>query len=185
MSKRPSLVDFGPVALPGHPLQDGWEAPLSASLSQSVDALKLQRLIAENQDGHASKEFDELAVTEYPSIHQGLRASQGNKNPDVLTCLRLVASIAASTAPVATRVELTLSPEFLPQSSLSVERTCDGLCFDLHVQHPHVIDELSRDLAAIASSVGMHLQIPVKLRLFSKSPPALTKEANWRYGCIE
>ena len=182
MSKRPALVDFGPVSLPVHSLQDSWDSAQVTSSVRDEDAQKLQRLIADDAGRSASIGNDEMGSTIQTAIHPRILGSHMNSGANALHCLRLAASIAASSTSIATRVELTLNPTMLPQSSLIVERTDDGLCFDLHVQLPDLLDDLSLDLQAIAGSIGSHLQLPVKLRLFGHSPPILVKVATWGSG---
>lgn len=184
MSKRLSLVDFGPVALPIHSSQDGFEVALTASASRSEDAMKFQHLIDNASGRSISEEGSEFTGSNNQTIYPGSRISPGNAKVNALACLRLASSIAASTEKIAARVELTLNPDFLPQSRLSIERTSDGLCFDLQVQDANLRDEISQDLDTIVNSIGVHLQASVQLRLFSESNPLPVKQASWRPGGI-
>lgn len=180
MSKRSLPVDFGPITLEVNAWHDGWEAPSPAASTHRDDAMRLQRLLQGADGGSAGAgEGDDMASRQIRPGQTGNSPLPGHDFYSVVSCLKQASSVAAATANMATRVELSLSPDLLPRSSLSVEKSPEGVRFDLRVSDTEVLEGLARNLMTMAADVGKHLQEPVSLRLFGGSMTSPCKVAVW------
>lgn len=186
MNKRSMPVDFGPIALELNTLHDGWQAAGPGASSRREDAIRLQRLLrGASDEGANAGEVEGLEGRQICPGHTGISLPPGQAPDRVASCLKQASSVAAATSNIATRVELSLSPDLLPRTSLSVEKSREGFRFDLRVSDAQARDGLMQNLETIVADVGKHLQEPISLRLFDGSMTAPCRVAVWRPGGLE
>ncbi len=194
MSRRVPFVDFGPVALPVSGVATYWDSADAGAAHWREDTIRLQRLLGlGDPDGmddsdnpnsphganRAGEIFQTLSAEFYTQPYSDIAA---NQLATVLRCLNLASSVAAVTADIATRVQLSLNGDLLPQASLSVERNADGLIFELCVSGQQLANELASGLDRITHELGTQLQIPVILRLIHGPNASFIREVRCQSG---
>lgn len=191
MSRRVPFVDFGPVALPVSGAAAYWDSANAGAAHRREDTIRLQSLLGlSDADGANSPDSSHVA-NHADGVFQTLSAElstqpyadiAANRLATALRCLNLASSVAAATADIATRVQLSLHEDLLPQASLIVERNADGLRFELCVSGLQIANELASGLDRITHELGKQLQIPVILRLIHGPNVSLIREVRWQSG---
>lgn len=183
MRRRTESVDFGPISLK---IADQgastieWDAP--SGEASVIDAMKLKRLMGGNGFGESIADNFPVAREEMVgevAANTGRPPQFGN---EVTRIIKLAASVAYSSSSIATSVSLRLTQDLLPNSELSVEKHASGFHFDLRVGDSSLLSDLERIAEDLVHEIGQHLDVSIRLRLFSASEASPHMSTSWCRG---
>lgn len=183
MRRRTESVDFGPISLKmadqGISTME-WGAP--GGEASVTDAMKLKRLISGN--GMGESVADNFPVAREDMVGE-VTASTGRPpqfGAEVTRIIKFAVSIAYSSSSIATAISLRLAQDLLPNTELSVEKHASGFNFDLRVGDSSLLSDLERIAEDLVLEIGQHLDVSIRLRLFSASEARPHMSTSWCRG---
>jgi hypothetical protein len=182
MRRRTQSVDFGPIALEiadQSAISGGWGEPFGTA--NSTDTLKLKRLMGSEVSGARAPENLFLAQGDSAG---GVTANVGRSfqfRSQAFGILKLAASVAGASSPIATSIKLRLAQDLLPSTELTVERHISGISFDLHISDPFVLSRLTGIVEDLVLELGQYLDTPIRMRLFRDVENTPEVSAAWQW----